>query len=392
MRAQRLDRRQRPVTSAGAGIATPEEAPDIDPAHYLYERYRGPVRRSLTLTVYYALKPFLPRRLWMALRRMRARKVASGFPAWPVEPVLIEHQHRLWRRELSSRADARLPVVGFWPEGRRFAVTITHDVEGTKGVENIGAVLEVERAHGIVSSWNFVAEWYPIPPGAFATVRDAGGEVGLHGIKHDGLLFRDRETFTADLPAIHRYMREWGAVGFRSPATHRNADWMPELGCLYDSSFPDTDPYEPQPGGCCSIFPYFIGDLVELPITMVQDHTMWELLREPTIRLWREKASWVIANHGLINVIVHPDYVLSRERLGLYGELLEFLRGEVDRLDGWHALPRDVAEWWKARATLSVGDLEGRGAIVSGGAPSEWAARASVAWVSERDGALAIDG
>ena len=66
---------------------------------------------------------------------------------------------------------------------------------------------------------------------------------------------------------------------------HRNADWMPELGCLYDSSFPDTYPFEPQAGGCCSIFPFFLGDLVELPITLVQDHTMWEILRHDAMDL-----------------------------------------------------------------------------------------------------------
>jgi peptidoglycan/xylan/chitin deacetylase (PgdA/CDA1 family) len=381
------------VTSTAAEIAAARQAGEIDPADYLYERYRGPLRRSLVLKAYYALKPLLPRRLWMALRRMRARGVLDGgFPAWPVEPLLIEHQHRLWRRELSDRSAASLPIVNFWPSGHRFAVTITHDVEGTNGVENIEAVLAVERAHGIVSSWNFVAEWYPIPPSAFAAVREAGGEIGLHGIKHDGLLFRDRASFSANLPAIHRYMREWGAVGFRSPATHRNAEWMPELACLYDSSFPDTDPYEPQPGGCCSILPYFIGDLVELPITMVQDHTMWELLREPTIRLWREKAAWVIANHGLINVIIHPDYVLSRQRLELYAELLAFLREQIDERDGWHALPRDVAGWWQARDLMSVSERDGAAEIAPGAAAAQWSARATVASVSLRDGAVAIDG
>ncbi len=380
------------MTSARAQAAAAPQAGEIDPADYLYERYRGPVRRSLLLKTYYALKPVLPRRLWMPLRRLRARRAVAGFPAWPIEPLLVEHQHRLWRRGLSARSASRLPIVNFWPQRHRFAVIVTHDVEGTAGVENIEALLELERAYGIVSSWNFVAEWYPIPTGVFAAVRAAGGEVGLHGIKHDGRLFQDRATFAADLPAIHRYMREWGAVGFRSPATHRNAEWMPELACLYDSSFPDTDPYEPQPGGCCSIFPYFIEDLVELPITMVQDHTMLELLREPTIRLWREKADWLIANHGLINVIVHPDYVRSPERLELYEQLLAFLREQIDALGGWHALPRDVAAWWKARARTSVSEDEGGAEIARDGAPAEWSAQATIAWVSEHDGLFAIDG
>ncbi len=196
--------------------------------------------------------------------------------------------------------------------------------------------------------------------------------MGLHAVKHDGRLFESRASFEAELPAIHRYLAEWDAVGFRSPATHRNADWMPELGALYDSSFPDTDPFEPQAGGCCSILPYFLGDLVELPITLVQDHTLWEILRHTSIELWTRKSDWIIANGGLINLITHPDYLDTPARLRMYEEFLEYLAGQQD---GWCALPRDVAAWWIARADLRcVGDAVG--ARIEG----DGAERASLAW------------
>jgi peptidoglycan/xylan/chitin deacetylase (PgdA/CDA1 family) len=253
------------------------------------------------------------------------------------------------------------------------------------------SLLEVEREHGVSSSWNFVAEWYPIPPETFELVRNSGGEIGLHGIRHDGLLFSDRRSFSEALPAIQRYMREWGAVGFRSPATHRNAEWMRELGCLYDSSFPDTDPYEPQPGGCCSIFPYFLGDVVELPVTMVQDHTLWEVLRRPNIDLWRQKGDWLMANQGLVNVIVHPDYVRSAKRLELYSELLGYLRQRVDERHGWHALPREVAGWWKARAQMRVVEDGAVTRIACDGPADGWSDRATVAWAYEQDGSVSID-
>ena len=55
-------------------------------------------------------------------------------------------------------------------------------------------------------------------------------------------------------------------------------------------------------------------------------------------------------NHGLINLILHPDYVLSDERLARYEAFLIFLRTRGD--GGWFALPRDVAQWWRARAQL----------------------------------------
>jgi peptidoglycan/xylan/chitin deacetylase (PgdA/CDA1 family) len=275
-------------------------------------------------------------------------------------------------------------VVDPWPHGHRFAAILTHDVEGPEGVANIPEVREVERRHGFVSSWNFVAEWYPIPARLFDDLRDAGCEIGLHGIHHDGSLFRSRPSFEAALPKIHRYLAEWDAVGFRSPATLRNPQWMAELGCLYDSSFPDTDPFEPQAGGCCSIHPFFIGDLVELPITLVQDHTLFEILRRRSIDLWVDKSDWIIRHGGLINVIVHPDYLLTRERLALYEAFLVHLRGRIEQDHGWHALPRDIAAWWVTRARL----LEQWDEQRPDASRSGWPAGATLREITEREGRL----
>jgi hypothetical protein len=348
--------------------------------------------RSVALRTYYAVKPLLPRRLQLALRRLYARRQAlRRFPAWPIEPLLVDHHYGQLRRRLRASGGGRLPFVNFWPDGRRFAAVVTHDVETSAGIESIGTLLELERRHNVVSSWNFLAEGYPIPDGTFEMIRAAGGEIGVHGITHDGKLFRDRRSFDAELAKIHRYLRAWDAVGFRSPGTLRNADWMPDLGCLYDSSFPDTDPFEPQPGGCCSIFPYFLGDLVELPITLAQDHTLWEILRLRSIDVWREKGDWLISHRGLINLIVHPDYVASPERLELYDELLRYLRARLDVDRGWHALPRDVASWWRVRAGLRIEGAEGAERIGGENGAAGYVERATVAWAYELDGALTID-
>ena len=51
---------------------------------------------------------------------------------------------------------------------------------------------------------------------------------------------------------MRAYAERWEAVGFRSPATHRDWELMPLLGVDYDSSSPDTDPFEPKSGGCCT--------------------------------------------------------------------------------------------------------------------------------------------
>jgi peptidoglycan/xylan/chitin deacetylase (PgdA/CDA1 family) len=356
----------------------PTEA-DFDPNHFRLERYtEREAGQSPLMRGYYAVKPLLPRPLQIAIRRRHAaRRARREFPAWPIEPLLVDHERARFRRRIEETGGTQVPFVGYWPEGRQFASIVSHDVEGPEGIANIPRVLEVERKHGIVSCWNFCAEWYEIPDGTFEAVRAAGCEVGLHGILHDGKLFRDRASFEANLPKIHRYLEQWDVAGFRSPATHRNPDWMPELGCLYDGSFPDTDPFEPQAGGCCSIFPFFIGNLVELPITLVQDHTLWEILDDESIDRWVEKAEWVASNHGLVQLLVHPDYLLSDERLALYDSFLEWLSALDRDGSGWHALPGEVAEWWRQRATLSC-TQDGNGEARIEGGPG--AGRATVGW------------
>jgi peptidoglycan/xylan/chitin deacetylase (PgdA/CDA1 family) len=358
----------------------------VEPEHYLRERYQGGRERSALMSAYYAAKPLMPRGLQLALRRAYARRQAQAtFPRWPIEPILVEHQQAQLRAQLDAAQAGSVPLVSYWPDGRRFAAILTHDVEGPVGVRNVRRVLEVERRHGFVSSWNFVAEWYPIEDGLFDHVRAMGGEIGLHAIKHDCKLFESRASFEADLPKIHRYLREWGAVGFRSPATHRNAEWMHELGCLYDSSFPDTDPFEPQAGGCCSILPFFLDDLVELPITLVQDHTLFEILRADSIEHWTRKSDWLIEHHGLINLITHPDYLDTPRRLRMYEEFLEYLAAQTG---GWHALPREVAAWWRDRAALRLVDGDGDGDVRIEGPGAE---RASIAWARADGDDLILD-
>jgi len=362
-----------------------------DPEHYLRERYAGARGRSALLPLYYACKPLLPRRVQLTARRRYARRQSSRtFPRWPVEPVLVQMRERELLAALRDNDEDRLPLVNLWPRGHRFAFVLTHDVEGPKGIDLIEPVLEIERRHGFVSCWNFVAEDYQIPAGLFEHLRSAGCEVGLHGITHDGKLFQSRARFEADLPRIHARMRDWQVCGFRSPATHRRAEWMHELGCLYDSSFPDTDPFEPQSGGCCSILPFMLGDVVELPITLVQDHTLLEILRQTTPELWVLKSEWVIEHHGLINLITHPDYLDSPRRLELYDRFLGFLAGTRG---GWHALPQEVARWWQARAQLRCERTQTGAVIVGdhGEILGDRDGEASVAWASAADGELLIE-
>ena len=148
----------------------------------------------------------------------------------------------------------------------------------------------------------------------------------------------------------------WGAVGFRAPALHRSWTSMPQMGFDYDSSYPDTDPYEPQPGGCCSWLPFFNEDLVELPVTLSQDHTVFTLLGEADERLWLRKADAVAAAGGMALIITHPEYMLEKGPLRAYERFLQTYAGD----DGaWKALPREVSAWWRRRAASYPEHVDG---------------------------------
>lgn len=317
--------------------------------HWLYERYvddaAGWKRR-----LYYMLKPVIPRPIQIALRQ-RYVKVQSEttFPAWPVEPLLVQKVDAYLRAMLKGRTE--VPRIAYWPGNARAAFVITHDVEWDTGLRRAPALAALEKELGFTSCWNLVPERYPIDWSIVDALRNDGFEIGMHGLKHDGKLFQSRSVFTERLTAIHAYARQWGAEGFRSPSTLRNADWMTAMAFAYDSSFPDTDPYEPQTGGCCSIWPYFLGSMVELPLSLPQDHALFEILQHRDIRVWKEKLEWIARHGGVAMLNIHPDYMLTEERLGFYRDLLLHVKA-VPGL--WHVQPREAARWWRDRQASTL--------------------------------------
>ena len=122
------------------------------------------------------------------------------------------------------------------------------------------------------------------------------------------------------------------------------------LGFDYDSSYPDADPYEPVPGGCCSWLPFFNGDLVELPITVPQDHTVFVVLRRGG-ELWHSKVDLLRRRGGMALVLTHPDYLLEDQCLSAYEDLLA---ARATDPTAWVALPREVSAWWRRRAATTV--------------------------------------
>lgn len=295
----------------------------------------------LSRRLYYLAKPYIPRRLRFGLRRWIARnalpKVAN---VWPVDP-LSHHKPPGW--------------VG-WPEGKEFAVVLTHDVESELGLSRVRQLAELEMKLGFRSSFNFIPKGYETPDSLRSWLVGNGFEVGVHDLYHDGKLFSSATEFRESAREINLYLKKWKATGFRSGFMLRKLDWLGALEIDYDCSTFDTDPFEPQPDGVGTIFPFLIDagngrSIVELPYTLPQDSTMFLLLGEKKPDTWKVKLDWLSRNNGMVLVNVHPDYIsfngqstFDHYPSSIYSEFLQHVKS---RYGGqyWPALPREVSHY-----------------------------------------------
>lgn len=334
-------------------------------SYYLGEEQFGHKRYQLNAIkkVYYYLKPIitlLPT-LHTWIKRYQIIQQNKQFPIrWPIEDRFV-----IFLLHCMLQANnGKFPDI--WPEEKEFAFVLTHDVETERGLRNIHKLVELEKVYGFRSAFNLVPERYTIEINLIQDLINQGFEVGVHGLNHDGKLFFSSKIFNKRAIRINHYLNKWKAVGFRSPLTHRNPQWMQSLQIEYDSSFFDTDPYEPMPGGVMSIWPFFIGHFVELPYTLPQDSTLFNALGETTIDIWKKKIEWIAKNHGMAMINVHPDYIdfnaaqNSNTKTSnkfypfhLYEEFLSYVKAKGNY---WHALPKECANHWKKFDSPGVND------------------------------------
>ena len=340
------------LRSTSGHVALPFD-PDLCVLNLLHERYLGPHGQTLrpSRRLYYRLRPLIPRGAQIRLRRALARRqTRTTFPDWPADRTL--HDFDALVIELLEQAlGAKVPAIRPWPNGFEWALVLTHDVERAPGYSYVRDVARREVELGFRSAFFFVPERdYRVERLLLDELRADGFEVGLHGLRHDGA---DIAIGKLDerLPKMRRYASEWGATGFRSPATHRSVTTIPALGFDYDSSYSDTAPYEPQPGGTCALLPFFLEETVELPITMPMDHTLFEILDDTDAARWIEKAMWLRERGGMALVLTHPDYLLDARVMRAYEEFLAWAAGDAAC---WHALPSEISGWWRDRRAMEL--------------------------------------
>jgi hypothetical protein len=302
--------------------------------------------------IFYHIKPLIPRKLQLFLRRIIVqRKLSTVKHIWPI----------------NEKAVQRPEGWAGWPDGKRFALVLTHDVELARGHERCRDIMAMEEQMGLRSSFNFVPERYDVSAELRNELTRHGFEVGVHGLYHDGKYYTSRKVFLERAIKINRYLQEWESCGFRSPSMLCKLDWILDLNVEYDSSTFDTDPFEPQSEGTGTIFPFIVNrgpsrkTYVELPYTLVQDFTLFILMKEKTIDIWKKKLDWIAEKGGMALIITHPDYMsfngekqgFEEYPAGYYRAFLEYVK---ERYAGqyWQALPRDMAKFWKKFTTESA--------------------------------------
>lgn len=323
---------------------------------------------------YYIFRPIIPLSVRWFLQRCRAGRINGLLtnPTWPIFDYIKSEK-----------------IV--WPKNNKIPFILTHDVDSQFGFDNIRTVCEVEKHFNLKSCWFIVPNLYKIDMKVIDYLNQSGMEIGVHDWNHDGKLFLNRKFFNRRIDKINRTIKMWRVKGFRSGSAFHNDKWMPELECEYDSSYYDTDPYQPMRGGCSKIIPFRLNNLVELPYTMPQDHVIFiqnakivlnakvekshkvDINVENFIRswcknkfrdnqqlnekmeskslysvrgvdIWKMKTQWLFEQNGMVLMITHPDY-LCNPKLNI------------------NNLKNNVADCWLKENDMDIQEVRDKGII-----------------------------
>ena len=347
-------------------------------AHF---REEGQVLNKILRKTYYFIRPLLGSSVRRVLQKIYLRGWDRiPFPAWPVDTTVHRIHQKLLALSLRAQGLEKIPFIWFWPEGFSSCAIMTHDVESERGKDFCGRLMDLDESFGIRSAFQVVPEnRYSISKDFLDSMRTRGFEVNIHDLMHDGRLYAEHAEFLRRAARINHYAREYGAEGFRSGILYRNADWFGALEFSYDMSLPNVAHLDPQRGGCCTVMPFFIGRIVELPLTCTQDYTLFQILDDYSINLWKKQIALIQENHGLISFIVHPDYLIEQRAQDTYKALLEHL-ARLRAEDGiWTPLPRDVANWWRQRSKMELVRANGEWRVEGSGSERARVAYASLA-------------
>lgn len=356
------------------------------------ERYKFPEGGDAALTtvsarMYYWMRPILPVIIRKYLQRVRLNGWSKlRFPQWPVDRSVDNLMRELMLVMLRAKGVERIPFIWFWPEGSSGCVLMTHDVETKAGRDFCTSLMDLDDQHGIKASFQVIPEErYEVSQSFVDGIWKRGFDVAVHDLNHDGLLFRSHSEFVSRASRINSYRESFRTAGFRSAVLYRKQPWYEHLQFEYDMSVPNVAHLDPQRGGCCTVMPFFIGNMVEIPVTTTQDYTLFHILNDYSLDLWEQQIDLILKNNGLVSFIVHPDYVIEARERKTYEKLLAYLSSLKDKKNLWFPVPSEVNHWWRQRSQMRLVEKDGRLEIEGAGRE-----RARIAYASESNGRLQI--
>ncbi len=167
-------------------------------------------------------------------------------------------------------------------------------------------------------------------------------------------------------------------LGFRSPLLQHNSELLfavRKAGYTYDSSVPSWEALSPtslRPHGIGTVFPIELDGLVEVPVSLPQDHQLIKIQglspKEAVGRLL-DNSKWIARIGGVCVILVHPDYEFgTREYQPEYERLLIEFRNdpECDIMS-----LKEISDWWRKRSNAHVEISNGLPRIGSAGDGSE---------------------
>ena len=307
-------------------------------------------------TFYYLIRKCLPFRVRRELQRIYFRDWKElPFPAWPVDFTVDTLHLEILRLTLQASGAKKLPFIWFWPDGAPSCLIMTHDVETSAGRDFTFKLMDLDDAHGIKASYQVIPEKrYKVPHEYISRIRSRGCEFNLHDLNHDGHLYSERVEFARRAAGINSYVHHYNTQGFRAGAMYRRQDWYDVFEFSYDMSVPNVAHLEPLRGGCCTVMPYFIGKILELPLTTTQDYSLFHILEDYSIDLWKQQLGLIRERNGLMSLLTHPDYLIERRARKVYELLLDYLQQMIACEKIWAPLPGDVDRWWRARSQMKL--------------------------------------
>ena len=237
--------------------------------------------------------------------------------------------------------------------GKKYACIITHDVDTRKGLQKAKHLKKLEEKYDVPSAWYIPSKDYKLDP---ETVKELAnhGEIGAHDTRHDGKL--------AQLPKqklVKRFREAKQTLekiincsieGFRAPLLQHNVDIIRALedaGYTYDTSIPTWEPKHPyimKPHGVGSVNPVKMSGIVEIPISLPQDHQMINVLGltpKQTVEAWMKLKEAIGDIGGICTVLVHPSYELAYPKnLNIYEDLINNFATDDD---AWVTVPTEIA-------------------------------------------------